>query len=391
MSQLAELPALSMHVPGIIIGGGIAGLTAAVALQQRGIAVKVCESAPEILPLGAGIWMAPNAMQVFQRLGLAEKINAAGVPLHNIQIVDGQMRPILRTSQERIRQRFGHTTTAIKRARLQALLLAEIAPADVLLAKTCVSLREVPQGVNVAFADGTTITAGFVIAADGIHSAVRAQLFPSVRFAGTGHVVWRGMTEIQLAPVYKRSITEAWAGGVRFGFSEVADGLVDWFVVVKATPADADHHGLKSRLHTIFQGFAYPIPAILEATDETRIIRNEIADFDPIPQWSRGRVCLIGDAAHASTPYMGQGGCQAVEDAYAIAQCLHHEPTPELAFAAMQRLRRPKATSIVKKSRLMGQIGYWTGAAGALRNGLMRAAPARLVEQQFYQVYRLNY
>ena len=298
-----------MHLPGIIIGGGIAGLTAAVALRQRGIAVRVCEAAPQILPLGAGIWMAPNAMQVFHRLGLAAQINAAGVPLRAIRVVDAQMRPILGTDQDRIRQKFGYTTTAIRRARLQALLLAEIPPADVLLGKTYASLTETPDGVTVAFADGSTLQAGFVAAADGIHSPIRAQLFPEVQFVSTGHVVWRGMSTIELAPTFKQSILEAWGQGVRFGFSEVADGLVDWFVVVPAHLA-ANRHELKARLQATFQDFAYPVPAILAATDEARIIRNEIADCDPIPRWSRGKVCLVGDAAHAATPYMGQGGCR---------------------------------------------------------------------------------
>ncbi|MDO7848670.1 FAD-dependent monooxygenase [Hymenobacter sp. M29] len=379
-----------MQAPGLIIGGGIAGLAAAVALQQRGMAVRVCEAAPQILPLGAGIWMAPNAMQVFQRLGLAEKINAAGVPLRNIQIVDGQMRPLLRTNQARVRQQFGFTTTAITRARLQALLLAEINPADVLLAKSCTALVEIPNGVAATFTDGSTIEAGFVVAADGVHSPVRGQLFPGVRFAGTGHEVWRGMAELHLAPAFKQSIIEAWSQGVRFGFSEVADGVVDWFAVVK-TGRLASRHELKTGLQALFQGFAYPVPAILAAADEAPIIHNDIADFDPIPQWSRGRVCLIGDAAHAATPYMGQGGCQAVEDAYALAQCLHREATPEQAFAALQRLRQPKARHIVHTSRLLGRVGYWTGPAAALRNLAMRAAPARLVEQQFSQVYTLNY
>ena len=379
-----------MQVPGLIIGGGIAGLTAAVALQQRGVAVGVGVAAPQLRPVGAAMWLAPTAMQVFHRLGRADKKNAAGVPLRNIQIVDGQMCPLLRTNQDRVRQRFGFTTTAITRARLQALLLAEAGPANVLLAKSCVALTEVPTGVTATFADGSRIEAGFVVAADGVHSPVREQLFPGVRFAGTGHEVWRGMSELQLAPAFKQSIVEAWAQGVRFGFSEVADGVVDWFAVVKSGHV-ASRQELKVKLQAIFQAFAYPVPAILAAADEARIIHNDIADFDPIPQWSRGRVCLIGDAAHSTTPYMGQGGCQAVEDAYALAKCLQRESTPELAFAALQRLRQSKARHIVHTSRLLGRVGYWTGPAAALRNFAMRAAPARLVERQFSQVYALNF
>ena len=380
-----------MQLPGLIIGGGIAGLTAAIALRRRGIAVRVCEAAPAILPLGAGIWMAPNAMQVFERLGVADQVNAGGVPLRTIQITDGQMRPLLRTNQDRVRARFGHGTTAIRRAALQEILLAELDPTDVLLGKSYVSLAQDETGVSVRFADGSTLRGGFVLAADGIHSPVRAQLFPAVRFTATGQVVWRGMAAIELLPAYKKAIMEAWAQGVRFGFSEIADGLVDWFVVVPTSVIGADRTGLKARLEQVFSRFAYPIPAILAAAEEGRIIRNEITDFDTIPSWSRGKVCLIGDAAHASTPYMGQGGCQAVEDAYVVAQCLHQEAEVAQAFVAMQRLRRPKAVRIVQTSRLLGRVGYWQNAAGAARNFLMRSAPAFVAEQQFNAVYRLGY
>jgi 2-polyprenyl-6-methoxyphenol hydroxylase-like FAD-dependent oxidoreductase len=380
-----------MHLPGLIIGGGIAGLTAAIALQRQGIAVKVCEAAPHILPLGAGIWMAPNAMQVFQRLGVADRVNAGGVPLRTIQIVDRHLRPLLRTNQERIRQQFGFTTTAIRRAVLQDILLSEIQPVDVLLGKEYRSLAEDPDGVTVAFADGSTLRGAFVLAADGIHSPIRGQLFPDVRFSSTGHVVWRGMAALQLQPAYKQAIMEAWGLGVRFGFSEVADGLVDWFAVVPAQAVGTDRAGLKARLQALFGSFAYPIPEILALAEESRMIRNEIADFDPIPQWSRGKVCLIGDAAHASTPYMGQGGCQAVEDAYAVAQCLRRESTIEQAFAAMQLLRQPRARHIVNTSRLLGRVGYLQNAAGALRDVVMRSTPAFVAEWQFRRVYELNF
>jgi 2-polyprenyl-6-methoxyphenol hydroxylase-like FAD-dependent oxidoreductase len=380
-----------MQLPGLIIGGGIAGLTTAIAMQRLGMRVTVCESAPEIKPLGAGIWMAPNAMQVFHRLGIADKVNAAGVPLQNIQVVDEHMRPIMRTDQERVRQWFGYTTTAIKRARLQEVLLAELAPATVQLGKTLVSLTEDAEGVTATFTDGTAVKAAFVVAADGIHSAVRGQLFPGARFGSTGHIVWRGISEVKLQPAFRKSIMEVWAKGVRFGFSEIADGVVDWFVGEKGAPDGSYSNGLKAHLLHTFRDFAYPVTTILEAADEPRIIRNDITDFDPIPQWSKGKVCLIGDAAHASTPYMGQGGCQAVEDAYAVAQCLHQQPTVEQAFAAMQRLRRPKALHIVNTSRIMGRVGYLQHAPAAVRNFIIRATPSLIIEQQFRRVYALNF
>ena len=379
------------QLPGIIIGGGIAGLTAALALRQRGNVATVCEAAPQILPLGAGIWMAPNAMQVFERLGLAARIDAGGVPLQAIELVDGQMRPLLRTDQGRIRARFGHGTTAIRRATLQQLLLQEVGPAHVQLGKSCTGLAEDAAGVTVTFADGSAVRAGFVVGADGIHSPVREHLFPGVRPAGRGHLVWRGMAAVALTPHFRRAIREAWMGGLRFGFSEIEDGVVDWFAAVPGR-FGGEREGLLARLQAAFAGFAYPVPAILAAATEAAIIKNEVLDIDPLPHWHRGRICLIGDAAHAATPYLGQGGCQAVEDAYALALSLAQNPdNPAAAFAAMQRLRHAKARRIVRTSRLMGRVGYLSGAAAALRNAAMRATPQWVSEQQFCSVYTLNF
>ena len=378
------------QLPGIIIGGGIAGLTAAIALRQRGIEAVVCEAAPQILPLGAGIWMAPNAMQVFERLGLAGRINAGGVPLHHIGIVDAQMRPLLRTNQQRVHQQFGHGTTAIRRATLQQILLAEAGATTVLLGKVCRELTEDESGVTVSFTDGTRLRGAFVVGADGIHSLVRRHLFPAVQPGGTGHLVWRGMAEVQLTAQFKQGIREAWAGGLRFGFSEIADGVVDWFAAVPGS-FGGGREALLARLQAAFQGFAYPVPAILAATPEAAIIKNEVMDFDPLPHWHRSCVCLIGDAAHATTPYMGQGGCQAVEDAYALALVLAQHPHPAPAFEALQRLRHAKARHVVHTSRLLGRVGYLTGAAATLRNLAMRAAPLWVSEQQFGRVYRMGF
>ena len=230
-----------------------------------------------------------------------------------------------------------------------------------------------------------------MVGADGLHSPVREHLFPGVRPGGPGHRVWRGMAALPLAPPFRRAIREAWAGGLRFGFSEIADGVVDWFAAVPGS-FGAERAGLGARLQAAFAGFAYPVPDLLAATPEAAIIYNEVLDFDPLPQWHRGRIGLIGDAAHAAPPYLGQGGCQAVEDAYALALCLHQHPAdPAQAFAALHRLRSARTQHVGRTARLLGRVGYLTGPVGALRNLALRAAPRWASEWQFNRVYGLDY
>lgn len=380
-----------MQTGGIIIGGGIAGLTAALALKQLGHDALVLESAPEIMPVGSGIWMAPNAMQVFERLGIAEEINAAGVPLNKISIADGQYRTIMHSDQGAIRARFGHTTTAILRARLQSILLHTLGAQRVYLSKTVLSVVEGDGQVTVACSDGSQYTAPFIIAADGIHSVVRQQLFPDSGLSPVRDIVWRGLSPVMLRPEFKTAIIEAWHEGLRFGFSEVVDGLVDWFAVQPVAAAAAGADNVLPELIQSFSSFAYPVGEILAHANAAKIIRNEIRDVVPMRRWSKGRVCLIGDAAHASTPYMGQGGCQAVEDAYVVAQCLHASPTPQDAFTALERTRLRKALHIVNTSRKIGAAGSLRGLAAAVRNIVIRATPQAVIEQQFIKVYSLNY
>lgn len=378
-----------MKKEGIIIGAGMAGLTASIAMQKLGTSMKIYEWAPTLEAVGAGIWMAPNAMQVFERLEIAHKINEGGVPLEKIQIVDNNMHPILRTDQDAFRNRFGFTTTAIRRSSLQEILLQEIDKENLVLGKKCNGIENIDGKPIVLFEDGSNTTADFIIAADGVHSSIRNQLFPKAALLNKNTCCWRGIATIQLKPDFKKAIIESWDQGVRFGFSEVKDGMVDWFAVQRTK--DQNPSQIKKKLLELFGSFAYPVTDILTATDEARIIRNDISDIAPLPVWHKGNVCLIGDAAHASTPYMGQGGCQSIEDAYVIAQCLHKHDSIERAFTAFEKARKNKAHFIVRTSRKMGHVGYLSGAMGQARNMFIRALPLSLTQRQFNKVYTLKY
>ncbi|RYZ32454.1 MAG: FAD-binding protein, partial [Sphingobacteriales bacterium] len=239
-----------MKKEGIIIGAGMAGLTAAIAMQQLGISVKIYEWAPTLEAVGAGIWMAPNAMQVFDRLGIAHKINEGGVPLEKIQIVDRNMHPILRTNQDAFRNRFGFTTTAIRRSSLQEILLQEINKENLNLGKKCIGIENIGDEPVAFFEDGSSVAADFIIAADGVHSPVRKQLFPKAILRNKNTCCWRGIALLQLRPEFKKAIIESWDQGVRFGFSEVKDGMVDWFAVQRTKDKSKGH--IKTRLNQLF-------------------------------------------------------------------------------------------------------------------------------------------
>lgn len=337
-----------------IIGGGIGGLTAAIALHQKGFRPAVYESAPGLRPIGAGITLAINAMRVFQRLGLAEAAIGAGRALEQLWITDEQLRPISRTALHPLIEEFGLPNLGIHRGALQRLLV-EALPEDALrTGKSLLRLEEAADGVQLHFEDGTRAEAEIAIAADGIHSAVRRQLFPSCRRRRSGQVCWRGACRADTGPWQARG-TEAWAPGKRFGIVPITKDSVYWFAVVNEKPGYDWAQLTKEGLMDTFRPFSRPVQELIGQTAAGQIIFSPINDLEPLPRWHSARAVLLGDAAHATTPNMGQGACQAIEDAYALAACLATLP-PEQAFPRYQSLRKPRADSIVRQSRRLGKM-----------------------------------
>jgi len=373
----------------IIIGGGIAGLTTAIALEQIGFETAVYESSPQLSVAGAGIWMATNAMQVFHRLGLADKICAQGVSLDRIEVADYSMKPIQATEQLLFVDTYGYGVTSILRSRLRDILVSHYGKA-IHCGKKLQRVEEEGDVVKAFFEDGTSAIGDLLIGADGIHSAVRQQLVPSARLRYAGQTCWRGIAPISLAAPFKKACVETWGKNYRFGLSVISDQEVYWFAVAKAPEGQSDKGNRKAKLTKMYADFGDPIPDIIAATPETRIIRNDINDLKPISKWYQGRICMIGDAAHATTPNMGQGGGQAVEDAWFLSQILKEEPLPELAFKRFQEKRRKKVDQVVRTSWQIGKIAHLPFGQG-LRNFLLRKTPKALAEKQMLALYNIDY
>jgi len=321
-----------------IIGGGIGGLTVALALRAEELDIIVYESAPKLLEVGAGIWIQPNAMQVFERLGLAGRVREVGHPVDTIELADRREGVLKRIELGRLLDRYGHPIIGIERAALQMILVEALGWEHLRLGHEFVEYlgagddriraRFQVREVSNEKAGNTTDEVisprfGLLIGADGLHSRVRRQLFPGSLPRYSGQSSYRAIAELELPTGLERTSREIWDTGSRFGFSASGPGRVAWYASWEAPQGELDRAGKREeRLAWFAARYPEPVPTIIEATPSEGVVRTDISDIQPLKRWHRGRVVLLGDAAHATTPNLGQGGAQAIEDGLALARAL---------------------------------------------------------------------
>jgi len=365
--------------PVLIAGGGIGGLTLAVALRRRGLEARVVERAPQLAPLGAGITVQPNGFAVLDSLGLGHAVRAAGAVLRETHVLreDGALLSRIDVAP------YGDLV-GIHRAELHRILL-EAAGHRVELGFDVTGYEERPDGVRLRAGDGRSVEGAVLVGADGLRSVVRGQLLGEQPPAYSGYTSWRGVTEAcDLAP-HDRA-TESWGRGLRFGIVPIGDDRLYWYATANL-PAGGRRHD-RAELMERFAGFHSPVAAVLEATDPATIVRTDIHDRDPIVRWSAGRVALLGDAAHPMTPNMGQGGCQAIEDAAALAAALAEDGTVAGAFSRYQEARVGRANDIVRWSRSAGRLGQLEGGLTCwLRDLAVRATPRWILDRRLRRTY----
>jgi salicylate hydroxylase len=342
----------------IVVGAGIGGLTAALALARAGVEVRVLEQAPALREVGAGIQIAPNATRILHRLGLAEGLARVGVRPESIDVRrwdDG--RPLWQEPLgQAVVRRFGAPYYHLYRPDLLALLSEALPTGVIHLGHRVTELTERGDGVEVALAGGAVTRADAVIGADGIHSVVRAALLgpESPRFSGSQ--AYRGLVPAgRVAHLGLPRRFALWLGpGRHFVHYYVAGGRFLNFVAI--CPAGEwrleswSARGEVADALAEFSGWHPQVGAIIGAAVETH--RWALYDREPLPRWSVGRVSLLGDAAHAMLPFLAQGACQAVEDAVVLARCLS-EADPASAAAALSRyeeIRKPRASRIQRGS-----------------------------------------
>jgi 2-polyprenyl-6-methoxyphenol hydroxylase-like FAD-dependent oxidoreductase len=372
----------------LILGGGIAGLTTALALKRIGINAVLVEAAPEFKPVGAGITLAANAMQVYSLLGIYDKLIASGNPLGELKVVTQKGNTISQANADKLKN--GFTNLAISRYALHQILLDEIDPKNIISGKKSIRCVQENEKITVWFDDRSTITCDSLIVAEGIHSNIRKQLLPESKIRYAGYTCWRGMTTITNLNIQEAS--ETWGKNGRFGIVPIGKNQIYWFACKNAPAQNQVMKSWKQKeLLENFKDYHNDIKQVLQNTPDNQIIWNDICDLKPISRYAFGSVVLIGDAAHATTPNLGQGACQAIEDAFHIAQALQRNESPREAFIQFEQTRFKRTQTIVNQSQRLGKIAQlenpiltWT------RNTLLKLTPARILEKQLAEIYTID-
>ncbi|MEU5438212.1 FAD-dependent monooxygenase [Streptomyces sp. NPDC020719] len=361
----------------VVAGAGIGGLTAALALHRRGWRVTICERAAGPAAVGAGIVLAPNALRALDTIGF-DLIDAAGraVPtaLGGLRRPDGGW--LSRADTTAMTARYGRPPLALHRSTLTAALAAAL-PEGALTYGAAVTAVEEARGRTVVRTAAGDLTADAVIAADGIHSVLRRRHFPDhPGLHYSGETAWRTVLPAGAAT----EACETWGRGERFGMVPLADGRV-YLYATAILPEGYRPADVRAELLRRYGTWHAPVPALLERIDPVAVLQHDLYDLAaPLPRLHDGRIAWIGDAAHAMTPNLGQGGCQAVEDAVVLAHLLERVDRAGVpaALAAYTRARLTRTNALRVRARRAGRVAALSHPlAVAARDLAVRATPAR--------------
>lgn len=347
-----------------IVGGGIGGAALARALQRRGVDAYVFERAPAFGEIGAGVQMTPNAVKVLRALDLQADLDRIGfLPQAMVGRNWDDARELFRTPLQKIcRDNFGADFHHVHRADLHAILCKDIPEDHVRFNTVCTHVTQDGAKATAHFEDGTSFEADMIVGADGIHSSLRDSLWGKDSPSFTGHMCWRALVPVAQHPLPSVSpdasfwfgpkahiVTYYVKGGAAVNIVAVNEST-EWVAESWTEPST------KAELMAAYHGWHHNIIDLLERTDPDQTFKWGLFDRDPMPQWSKGRVTLLGDAAHPMLPFLSQGAAMAIEDAYVLATMIARFPGDhEAALASYELERIPRTSRVQLEARERGR------------------------------------
>jgi FAD-dependent urate hydroxylase len=338
-----------------IIGAGMAGLTTGIALKKFGHQVTIYEQAEQILPVGAAISLWSNGVKCLNYLGLTEQVEKLGGKMDNLAYIDGLTGDVMtQFSLYPLIEEVGQRPYPVSRAELQNMLMDEFGREDIHLAKKMISFVEEGERVKIQFADGSEIESDLLVGADGTHSITRAYVLgEQVERRYAGYVNWNGLVDVSDDYAAADQWTTFVGEGKRVSLMPVANNRFYFFFDGPlAVGLENDRSQYKALFKQYFKGWCEPVQKLIDAVDVQKTNRVEIHDIEPFANFYKGRVVIVGDAAHSTTPDIGQGGCQAMEDAIYLARSLQINTLGlQDSLRRYQNKRNERANELVLRAR----------------------------------------
>jgi 2-polyprenyl-6-methoxyphenol hydroxylase-like FAD-dependent oxidoreductase len=378
----------------VIVGGGIGGLSAAIALKRADLEVHVLERSPQLMEVGAGIQVWFNGMIGAERLGVADRIRAAGLEMQGQIYASEHGAPLVEIPLGRIADRIGvPRPVSIGRPELLGVLADTLDPGEIRSGAECTGFEQDEGGVTVRIGESGEDRCDVLVVADGLDSSLRAAVTPARRVYA-GYQYLRALTYYDDPRLPTDALLVMVGRGTRFGTIPIGAARRTVFGSFVAGEGDGLEQGAKAEFAARFAAFAPPAAELIDSIpDDSAITHTDIADIDPLARWSDGRVVLIGDAAHATTPNQGRGASEAMQDAVALADHLgavDKDDAAEVA-GALQRFaddRRGPTARVQGQSRRIGKmIALRNPIACAMRNQAFRLGLGRrmatAIEREF--------
>lgn len=371
-----------------IIGGGISGLSTAIALKNKGFHVKIYEKNADFSSPETGVLLGANALHALNELGIMADIKKHGFSTDSWTILSDtgkELTEIYQLSKDY------PTYTFIHRQDLIQILSQKIQHDMIYFNEKLSDFMYTPDGIDLYFENGKQVATEYLIASDGINSNIRKQIQPMKKLRYAGYTCWRGI--FHNCPDYiKRRFSETWGPKGRFGIMPLLGNRLYWYALKNCPPHDPELSSWTTK--ELLYNFLYyhdPIPQLIDKTLDCHVVQHDIYDLDPLHQFTYDRIILTGDAAHAITPNLGQGACQAIEDAYFLSKSLESENELHLAFKKFEELRIERTRKITQDSRIFGKVAQIDiPFLCSIRNKMLSITPAAIHEHKLRNVFSLE-